>query len=123
MFGKCCEKKQRVGVPHSSVDSSCCPGSSPMRTILCFHRFIELSYVAKTKINIKEAGIGPFLISRGKMMSTKLKEGCARGRVMPYINDDDVVLPVVDVIKLFGGILQNRAETAIIGHSKSNKEF
>ena len=39
----------------------CCPGFESQAHHIRFHQFIDLCYVEKTKINIKEAGIDPFL--------------------------------------------------------------
>ena len=43
---------------------SCRPGFESQAHHLRFHRFIELCNVEKTKINKKEAGIGPFFLKK-----------------------------------------------------------
>ena len=66
-----------VGCRYSSVDLSAPsivpPGFESQAHYLCFHQFIELSNVEKTKLNRKEAGIGT-LFKNNKNCGTCYKE-------------------------------------------------
>ena len=60
-----------VGCRYSSVDLSAPsivpPGFESQAHYLCFHQFIELSNVEKTKLNRKEAGIGTLFNNNKKL--------------------------------------------------------